>query len=125
MRDAGCVCEDFLFGKAIPGGGWDAGLFRFLVVASGFVLLGELGPGLGHFDQQSFVGLVRSFAGQAQAFGRAPLVVLEFSHASPPAAQQRGRSPFGSLQIANVDKWTLALAIDQNRRECLSLSGTG
>ncbi|HEX3496272.1 MAG TPA: hypothetical protein VHT02_03700, partial [Methylocella sp.] len=66
------------------GCGRDAGLFRFLVLASGFVLLGKPGPGLRHLDQQSFVGLVRGLAGQAQAFGRAPLVVLEFGHGTLP-----------------------------------------
>jgi hypothetical protein len=59
-------------------------LFRFFVFASGFVLLSELGPGLGHFDQQGLVGLVRRIAGQAQAFGRAPLMVLEFGHGTLP-----------------------------------------
>ena len=59
-------------------------LLRFVVLAFGFVLLSELGPGLGHFDQQRLVGLVRGFAGQAQAFGRAPLMVLEFGHGTLP-----------------------------------------
>jgi len=39
---------------------------------------------LGHFDQQGLVGLVRGFAGQAQAFGCAPLMVLEFGHGTLP-----------------------------------------
>jgi hypothetical protein len=39
---------------------------------------------LGHLDEQSLVGLVRGFAGQAQAFGRAPLMVLEFGHETLP-----------------------------------------
>ena len=59
-------------------------LVRFFVLAFDFVLLSELGPGLGHFDQQRLVGLVRGFAGQAQAFGRAPLVVVEFGHGTLP-----------------------------------------
>ena len=59
-------------------------LVRFFVLAFDFVLLSELGPGLGHFDQQCLVGFVRGFAGQAQAFGRAPLVVVEFGHGTLP-----------------------------------------
>lgn len=103
----------------------DGVLFWLLVLASGFVLLGELGPGLGHFDQQSFVSLVCGFAGQAQAFGRAPLVVLEFGHGTLRCAATP-KIAVRFLAIANVDRRALALdAIDQNRRECLSLSGTG
>jgi hypothetical protein len=138
MRNAGCVCESFLFRKAIHGAGlgpnrkiamagcgWDAGLFRFLVLASGFVLLGKLGPGLRHLDQQSFVGLVRGLAGQAQAFGRAPLVVLEFGHGTLRCAATR-KIAIRFLAIANVDKWALARdAIDQIRMERLSLPGGG
>src|SRR6516165_1644380 len=59
-------------------------LVRFFVLAFDFVLLSELGPGLGHFDQQCLVDFVRGFAGQAQAFGRAPLVVVEFGHGTLP-----------------------------------------
>jgi hypothetical protein len=91
----------------MPGCGWDAGLFRFLVLASGFVLLGKPGPGLRHFDQQSFVGLVRGLAGQAQAFGRAPLVVLEFGHGTLTGAQTNaaGTKYLWSHYPGDVRRW--------------------
>ena len=100
-------------------------LVRFFVLAFDFVLLSELGPGLGHFDQQRLVGLVRGFAGQAQAFGRAFGGRGIWSR-NPPAARQRGRLLFGSLHLRMWTSRTLSSdAIGQNRIECVSFSGTG
>ena len=48
------------------------------------LLLGQPGPGLRHFDQQRFVRLVRGVMSQAQAFGCAPLMILEFGHETLP-----------------------------------------
>ena len=105
MRGAGAYPKSLLFGEAVckvrshPNASWpglvDFALFRFFVPASGFVLLSELGPGLSHFDQQGFVSLVRSFPGQAQAFGRAPLMVLEFGHG--PLPLRRNTEDCGSV----------------------------
>jgi hypothetical protein len=77
-------------------------LFRFFVLAPGFLLLSELGPGLRHFDQQGLVGLVRGLVGQTEAFGRAPLMVLESSHEPSRAATRTIAIRF--LELANVDK---------------------
>jgi hypothetical protein len=59
-----------------------------------FVLLRELSPGLGHFDQQGFVSLIHCLASQAKAFGRAPSVILEFGHETLRLARQRERRSF-------------------------------
>jgi hypothetical protein len=40
----------------------------------------ELGPGLGHFDQQGLIRPIRRLTGQADAFGRAPSVILKSGH---------------------------------------------
>jgi hypothetical protein len=71
-------------------------------------LVGELGPGLRHFNQQSFIGLVDGFSGQAKAFGRTPLVILEFGHRNPPPARQRDRRDLGSGQAKRMS-WTIDL----------------
>jgi hypothetical protein len=68
-------------------------LFGFFVLASGLFQLSELGPGLGHFDQWGLVSLVRGFVGQAQAFGRAPLMVLEFAHGTLPLRSNAEAGP--------------------------------
>jgi hypothetical protein len=57
-----------------------------------FVLLRELSPGLGHFDQQGSVSLIHCLASQAKAFGRAPSVILEFGHGTLRLARQRERA---------------------------------
>jgi hypothetical protein len=44
------------------------------------LLFRESGPGLSHFDQQGLIRLIRSLPSQAKAFGRTPLVILEFGH---------------------------------------------
>jgi hypothetical protein len=35
---------------------------------------------LSHFDQQGLIRFIRSLPSQAKAFGRTPLVILEFGH---------------------------------------------
>jgi hypothetical protein len=57
-----------------------------------FVLLRELSPGSGHFDQHGFVSLIHCLASQAKAFGRAPSVILEFGHGTLRLARQRERA---------------------------------
>jgi hypothetical protein len=102
------------------------GLFRFFVLASGLVLFSELGPGLGHFDQQGLVSLVRGFVGQAQAFGRAPLMVLEFGHGTLPLRSnaEAGRSVPRNrkTECGQVARWR-AVATVHNREECVSSCG--
>jgi hypothetical protein len=49
------------------------------------LLLGELRPGLRHFNQQGFIRLIGGFSGQANAFGRTPLVILDSGHREPSA----------------------------------------
>ena len=44
------------------------------------LLFRESGPGLSHFDQQGLIRFIRSLPSQAKAFGRTPLVILEFGH---------------------------------------------
>jgi hypothetical protein len=48
-------------------------------------LLGEPRPGLRHFNQQGFIRLIGRFTGQANAFGRTPLVILDSGHREPSA----------------------------------------
>lgn len=55
------------------------------------LLFRESGRGLSHFDQQGLICLIRSLPSQAKAFGRTPLVILEFRHGNPPPCPQRGR----------------------------------
>jgi hypothetical protein len=61
-------------------GCWQNSLFAIGFAHSASFFFRELGPGLGHFDQQGFVGLIGGLAGQAETFGRAPLVILDSGH---------------------------------------------
>ena len=60
MRGAVCKVQSYPNAIVMLGGIWDSALFRFFVLASDSVPLSELGLGLSHFDQQGFVGLVRT-----------------------------------------------------------------
>jgi hypothetical protein len=66
---------------------WAARIPLLVVTLADFVpfVVGELGPGLRHFNQQGLIRLIGGFSGQAKAFGRTPLVILDPGHREPSA----------------------------------------
>src|SRR5262249_49344511 len=63
----------------------------------------EPGPGLSQFDQV-LVGLVGGLVRQAQAFGSAPLMILESGHGALRCATQKPVDRFLTIMHRNVDK---------------------
>jgi hypothetical protein len=87
------------------------------------LLFRESGPGLSHFDQQGLIRLIRSLPSQAKAFGRTPLVILEFGHATLCLARnaadvtfvpspQRGRRDLCSKRAKII--WWMAIDPDSS-----------
>jgi len=76
------------------------------------LLFRESGPGLSHFDQQGLIRFIGSLPSQAKAFGRTPLVILEFGHGNPPPCPQRGRRDLCSKRAKII--WWMAIDPDSS-----------